>query len=50
MLNKNDIVMLTKIDEMGNLYFTKASEIDAKHPYVFNRENAYLGFILPVEP
>ena len=49
-LNKNDIVMLTKIDEMGNLYFTKASEIDAKHPYVFNRENAYLGFILPVEP
>ena len=49
-LNKNDIVMLTKIDELGSLYFTKASEIDAKHPYVFNRENAYLGFILPVEP
>jgi len=48
-LNKDDIVMLTKIDEMGNLYFMKASEVDAKHPYVFNRDNANLGFVVPLD-
>ena len=48
-LDKDDIIMLTKIDEMGNLYFMKASEVDAKHPYVFNRDNANLGYILPID-
>ena len=50
MLDKNDIVILTKVGEMGNLYFAKASEINAPHPYVFNRENANLGYIRKVEP
>jgi len=49
-LNKDDIVILTKVDELGNLYFSKISEINAPYPYVFNRENAQLGWILPVEP
>ena len=48
-MNKNDLLLLTKVDEMGNLYFMKADAIDAPNPYVFNRENAQLGWILPVE-
>ena len=48
-LSFNDLVVLTKVDEMGNLYFSKANAIDAPHPYVFNRDNAQLGWILPVE-
>ena len=48
-LRKNDMLMLTKIDEMGNLYFVKANDIDAKHPYVFNRDNAQLGFVVPMD-
>lgn len=47
-LKKDDILMLTKIDEMGNLYFVKANDIDAKHPYVFNRDNVNLGFVVPL--
>lgn len=49
MLNKDDIVILTKTDEMGNLYFAKINDINARHPYVFNRDNAQLGWIIPVE-
>ena len=49
-LDKGTILILTKKDEMGNLYFQKVDEIDAPNPYVFNRENAQLGWILPVEP
>ena len=48
-LRKNDMVILTNIDEMGNLYFSKINEINASHPYVFNRESAQLGFIVPLE-
>lgn len=48
-LNKDDILVLTKTDEMGNLYFAKANEIDAPNPYVFNRENAQLGWIREIE-
>jgi len=48
-LCKNDMVLLTKIDEMGNLYFAKIDEINAPHPYVFNRENAQLGWIREME-
>lgn len=49
-LSKGDIVILTKEDEMGNLYFQKIDEIDAPNPYVFNRENVQLGWILPIDP
>ena len=49
-LNINDLLILTKRDDMGNLYFMKADAIDAPNPYVFNRENAQLGWIIPVEP
>ena len=45
----NDIVILTKVDEMGNLYFAKINEINARYPYVFNRDNAQLSCIVPVE-
>ena len=48
-LKNGDIIILTKVDELGNLYFSKISEINAPHPYVFNRDNAQLGWILPVE-
>ena len=48
-LRKNDMLMLTKIDDMGNLYFVKANDIDAKHPYVFNRDNAQLSFVVPMD-
>ena len=48
-LNRNDLLVLSKVDEMGNLYFMKADAIDAPNPYVFNRENAQLGWILPIE-
>lgn len=48
-LVKDDIIILTKVDEMGNLYFAKASDISAPNPYVFNRDNAQLGWILPLE-
>ena len=49
-LSKGDILVLTKTDEMGNLYFAKINEINAKHPYVFNRDNALLGWISPIKP
>lgn len=49
-LSKGDILILTNTDEMGNLYFQKVDQIDAPNPYVFNRENAQLGWILPIEP
>jgi len=48
-LVKNDIIILLKVDELGNLYFAKISEINAPHPYAFNRDNANLGFIVQVE-
>lgn len=48
-LKVNDMVVLTKVDEMGNLYFAKINEINAPHPYVFNRDNAQLGWILPLK-
>ena len=48
-LNINDLLLLTKVDEMGNLYFMKADAVDAPNPYVFNRENAQLGWILPIK-
>ena len=48
-LEKDTILILTKKDEMGNLYFSKVDEIDAPNPFVFNRENSQLGWILPVE-
>ena len=48
-LRKDDIVMVTKVDEMGNIYFVKANEIDAKYPFAFNRDNAQLGYIVPLE-
>lgn len=48
-LIKDDIVVLTKTDEMGNLYFAKISDINSKHPYVFNRDNAQLSWILPID-
>ena len=48
-LNKDDLLILTKVDEMGNLYFVKADAIDAANPYAFNRESAHLGWILPME-
>jgi len=49
-LNKGDVLVYTKTDEMGNLYFQRVDQIDAPNPYVFNRENAQLGWILPVKP
>jgi hypothetical protein len=48
-LRKGDILMLTRVDEMGNLYFVKANDIDAKHPYVFNRDNAQLSYVVPLD-
>ena len=49
MLSDGDLLILTKRDDMGNLYFSKINEITAAHPYVFNRDNANLGYIVPVE-
>lgn len=48
-LKRNDILMLTKVDEMGNLYFMKADDVDAKHPFVFNRDNAQLSYVMPLD-
>jgi len=48
-LSKGDIVVLTKTDEMGNLYFSKINDIAAAHMFAFNRDNANLGFIMPVK-
>ena len=48
-LNKGDLLTLTRKDEMGNLYFIKLDEITAPHPYVFNRDNANLAYVIPVE-
>jgi len=48
-LSDGDLLILMKRDEMGNLYFSKINEITAAHPYVFNRDNANLGYIVPVE-
>ena len=48
-LNKGDLLTLTKVDEMGNLYFIKIDNVTAPHPYVLNRENANLAYHVPVE-
>ena len=49
LLRKDDLLVLVKVDEMGNLYFSKVKEITAPHLYAFNRDNANLGYIIPVE-
>ena len=48
LLRKGDIIVLTRVDEMGNLYFSKINDIAAAHLFVFNRDNAHLGFIMPM--
>ena len=48
-LSKGDLLTLTKVDELGNLYFAKIDEVTAPHPYVFNKENANLAYVVPVE-
>lgn len=48
-LSSEDIVVLTKRDELGNLYFSKIDEITASNSYVFPRDSAQLAYIIPVE-
>ena len=48
-LNKNDIMIYSHSDELGNVYFLKAGEINAPHLYCFNRENKQLGYFIEVE-
>lgn len=48
LLNKDDLLVFVKRDEMGNVYFNKIDDITAPYPYVFNRDNKQLGYIVPV--
>ena len=48
-LRKGDLLILTNKDELGNLYFGKADDINSAHPYVFQRDNKNLSFIIPLE-
>ena len=48
-LEKGVYLVLTKKDEIGNLYFAKISEIDTKHQFVFPRESSQIGMIVPIE-
>lgn len=47
-LSKGVILMHIDTDEMGNVYFSRADEINAAHQYVFNRDNKQLSFIVEV--
>lgn len=48
-LRKGEFLLLTKRDEIGNLYFAKISEIDTKHQFVFSRDSAQIGNLVPIE-
>ena len=48
-LYKDDIMIYSHSDELGNVYFLKAGEINAPHLYCFNRENKQLGYFVEVE-
>lgn len=48
-ISSGDILVLTKTDELGNLYFSKIDSIDAKHSFVFTGTSVFLSYILPVE-
>lgn len=48
-LDKNDLIVLTQVDELGNLYFSKIDQIDATYPFVFGMFDQNLAFVVPVE-
>ena len=43
------IVVLTHVDEIGTLYFSKIDNITEPYTYAFSRDSSQLGSLVPVE-
>lgn len=48
-ISKGDILVMTKSDELGNLYFSKINEISSKHLFVFSNTSDHLSFFVPLK-
>ena len=48
-LSRNDIMIYSHTDDLGNVFFMKADSIDVSHLYAFNRESRQLQYIVEVE-
>ena len=45
----DSIVVLTHVDELGTLYFSKIDAITEPYTYAFSRDSSQLGSLVPVE-
>ena len=43
------IVVLTHVDELGTLYFSKIDAITDQYTYAFSRDSSQLGSLVPIE-
>ena len=43
------IIVLTHVDELGTLYFSKIDAITEPYTYAFSRDSSQLGSLVPVE-
>ena len=48
-LEVGNIVVLTAIDELGTLYFSKIDAITDAYSYAFSRDSSQLGSLVPIE-
>jgi hypothetical protein len=48
-LSRNDIMIYSHTDDLGNVFFMKADSIDVAHLYAFSRESRQLQYIIEVE-
>lgn len=48
-LEVGNIIVLTHVDEMGTLYFSKIDAITDQYTYAFSRDSSQLGSLVPVE-
>ena len=48
-LEVGNILVLTHVDELGTLYFSKIDAITEQFTYAFSRDSSQLGSLVPVE-
>ena len=48
-LSRNDIMIYSHVDDLGNVFFMKADSIDVAHLYAFSRESRQLQYIIEIE-
>jgi hypothetical protein len=48
-LSRNDIMIYSHMDDLGNVFFMKADSIDVAHLYAFSRESRQLQYFIEIE-